>query len=186
MGKFLSGLSDHGQFLSGSPGSYFYHLTPGWLLFICSPHLIESPTGATESLDPTHFFSGQRNLHRPAGPSLTYYLFKNFLQIYSEQWNHFPESINYLLFPSDNPLKPTTVHCGFGQLKKKNVKKISLHWRIVQTTISKIFSWDTPCCILPKYDSFYLQFEFLHPTKWMYATNPNESTRLNCITRCTL
>ena len=123
MGKFLSGLSDHGQFLSGSPGSYFYHLTPGWLLFKCSPHLIESPTGATESLEPTHLFSGQRNLHRPAGPSLTYCLFKNLLQINTEQWNHFPESINYLLFPSDNPLKPTIVHCSFGQLKKKNVKK---------------------------------------------------------------
>ena len=36
MGKFLSGLSDHSQFLSGSPGSYFHHLTPVCVLL--KPH----------------------------------------------------------------------------------------------------------------------------------------------------
>ena len=33
MAKFLSGSPDHGQYLSGSPGSYFHHLTSGNVLF---------------------------------------------------------------------------------------------------------------------------------------------------------
>ena len=133
--------------------------------------------------------------HRSQGPNFRFHEFTNPLGINTIQGIYVPERINYTSTPPQHTLKPTASSCSFGKLeneyvqegKHKDLPLECLHyplnlrfterfWHLSRyffaladppnDYLNTFFTQDTaPYMIYAKYDPFYLQFGFLHPTQ---------------------
>ena len=133
--------------------------------------------------------------HLSQGANFWFHKFTNPLGINTLQGIHVPERINYTSTPPQHTLKPTASSCSLGQLENKYVQEgrdkdlpleclhFPLNPRITERFrhlskyffalgdrpndyLNAFFARDTaPYKIYTKYDPFYLQFGFLHPTQ---------------------
>ena len=151
---------------------------------------LSSSRGRPNPFAPTHGIP-----HRSQGPNFRFHEFTNPLGINTIQGIHVPERISYTSNPPQHTLKPTASSCSLGQLENEYVqerrdKDLPLEcllfpinscfterfWHLSKYFFALAdrqndyhntsFTRDTaPFRIYAKYDPFYLQFGFLHPTQ---------------------
>ena len=133
--------------------------------------------------------------HRSQGPNFRFHEFTNPLGINTIQGIYVPEGISYASTPPQQTLKPTASSYSLGQLENEYVQEgrdkglpleclhfplnprfMERFWHLSKyffaladrpnDYLNTFFTRDTaPYKIYNKYDPFYLQFGFLHPTQ---------------------